>query len=110
MKKILALAVLLTGCTTSQLNQANTLAQEAAPYVQPIADAALASSGYGAAIPAFNALSGMALAVWQQNNPVVASGGSPTAAANVLNKLPVFTSPAVKATALTMAANRLNVP
>lgn len=72
--RILAFAACsLLGCSSTQQAAFQKDVAAAVPLITPIADIALTASGNGEAVPVFNALSGMALAYAQGNDPVAAS-------------------------------------
>lgn len=96
---LLCLVSFVSCSTTDKSYVANS-----APIVTAVADAALTASGYGGFVGAFNALSGMALALYEGNDPVAASG-NPAVAKAVL-----AVAPNVSAATLTAAATTLQVP
>lgn len=99
MKKLIPFIaiVLLSACST--VDKANVTA--AASTLQTIADIALAASGNGQYTTAFNSLSGMALALYQGNNPVAGSGNA-TVANAVLSAFPSVSPATLNAAAATM--------
>jgi len=114
MKKTLATLIVLAlaSCTTAQQQQALADAKAAAPFVQPIADTALAATGNAGAVPAFNALWGMAQQAWLGNPPATGAGTSSTAAAVAAAVTPLLptSSANAQALALSQAAAMLPVP
>lgn len=99
MKRLLPLLAitLLASCSTTSKQEVAA----AAPVVNAIADVAIGAAGYGAFTPAFNALSGMALALYEGNDPVAASG-NPAVANAVLTAFPTATAASLNAAAATL--------
>lgn len=99
MKRLLLtpIAILLSSCTTADKQRVAA----AAPVVNAIADTALGATGLGGFIPAYNALSGMALALYEGNDPVAASG-NPAVAKAVLTAFPKVTAASLDSAAATL--------
>lgn len=94
---LLSIAILISSCSTADKQKVAA----AAPVINAIADTALGAAGYGAFTPAFNALSGMALALYEGNDPVVASG-NPAVANAVLTAFPTATAASLDKAAATL--------
>jgi len=91
---LLSPCLLLLSCSTT--DKANVAA--AAPTITAIADVALTAAGDAPVVPAFNALSGMALAYYEGNSMVTGSGNVAVALA-VLKAFPNVTPAQLNATA-----------
>jgi len=101
-------SILLAGCTgtaAKPLFAAPTPAQvtQGTAIVEPIADAAAAAAGYGAFIPAANALWGM-MEMAYAGQPIASGATTPAIGSAILAAIPAGTSAPVIAAALQQAA------